>query len=274
MEVGHIICTYLHDDQTAYMLELRRRARDKFDAYEERNLYDKYAERIKPLTNKELEYIQNDRIPENDDKKCALVFRALQYGLIEDNTAISCYNTPKTRCDICYTILGATRFHYHISERKYFVSGKYELLTSTEVPCGTCGIEHQPQGPRHAVIFLDIVFGVEPLLDLPNPNPNRTRHVEYVTCRVSTMRELNELILSEVCHCPRQLDLIFAIEWGPLINAQVSASEHKGVNEVGALLDLRHQVIMLMLEIVEGCHPYPRAGTGRPSTVLHHAILS
>ena len=267
MDEGHRTCDYSYDDHTPYMNELRRRARDKFSSYEDRNLYDKNSERIKPLTNNEIEYVQNENIPENDPRKCALVLRALQYGLNEGTTDITCYNTPTTRCDICYTILGIVRYHYHISERKYFVSGRPELLTFTEIPCGTCGIEHQPQGPRHAVIIIDTVFGIGQLLHLPNPNPHRTRHVEYVTCRVNSMRELNELILSELCHCPRQIDLLLAIEWGPLIISQVTASTQKGVNEDGALLELRHQVIMLMLEIVEGCYPYPRAKTGRPSTV-------
>ena len=82
------------------------------------------------------------------------------------------------------------------------------------------------------------------------------------------MIELNELILSELCYCPRQLDVIFAIEWGQIIKAQIATAMQKGVNEDGALLELRHQVIMLMLEIVEGCHPFPYANNGgRPSTV-------
>ena len=111
MAEGHRICAYQHDDHTEYMLEIRRRAKDKFDSYEEKNLYDKHAERIKPLASKDLEYIQNDNIPENDSRKCALFFYALQYGLKEDNTGISCYNTPQAQCDICYTILGVIRFH-------------------------------------------------------------------------------------------------------------------------------------------------------------------
>ena len=62
MTEGHRICAYQHDDHTGYMLEIRRRAKDKFSSYEDKNLYDKNAERIKPLVGKDLEYIQNDNI--------------------------------------------------------------------------------------------------------------------------------------------------------------------------------------------------------------------
>ena len=264
--VGHQIQDFKFDFTTAYIIEIRKRAENRWAMYAEHNKQN--PDSIPALTPQEVKIMQNTSICDTDRRKCELGLKALQYGLDQEERKIECDNNPSHYCQICLLILGVKVKHYHISERKLLIRYKHDFITMTEIQCGVCGENHMLPGPRQAICIIDIIFGTELPPHLEDPDPTKQRHIDLVSCRVHTMGELIEILYSEIACMPRQVDVVIAIEWGHIILSYVHMAEQKGVTEYGALLELRDQVIVLMLEIVEGATPFPLPMEGgRPSTV-------
>ena len=84
--VGHQIQDFKFDFTTAYIIEIRKRAENRWAMYAEHNKQN--PDSIPALTPQEVKVMQNTSICDTDPQKCELGLKALQYGLDQEERKI------------------------------------------------------------------------------------------------------------------------------------------------------------------------------------------
>ena len=173
------------------------------------------------LTEQQKLMVRSLMLPDDHLQKNKHALKARQYRMSIDGRHFRIFNRIEQTCDICSAIIGKNKNHFHFSSHKRLVDCM-RTLPEGLLKCFPRADRHTVTGGnRTAFVLLDKVFGIEFLL-IPSKQVNALnekfeRHIYYVITRITTIKDLTDILMAELAESAKAVDIMIVLEWGQVI---------------------------------------------------------